>query len=99
MDLKFLNFQVCHMLEYEARRCYHQKCLSNIYHPEIWTSKPNLERERKIKEIANTTRSNQIDELFHCAQSVQSTEEHSYRNCSQQFFRGLLQNYQHKVKS
>ena len=28
--------QMCYMLEMEARRCYHERCLNSIYHPDHW---------------------------------------------------------------
>ena len=90
------SVQVCHMLEQEARRCYQQGCLSNIYHPQLFTSKPNLERERKMVELANSTQPGQVETLFQCAVIAGCVEEGCYRHCSQQFFRGLLRNYQHK---
>ena len=27
---------MCYMLEMEARRCYHERCLNSIYHPDHW---------------------------------------------------------------
>ena len=85
--------QVCHMLAQEARRCYHQKCLSNIYHPDTWISKPNLERERQVRSLANSTQTIHVMELYNCARNVQVVKDNSYRICSQQFFRGLLHNF------
>ena len=81
------------MLTQEARRCYHQKCLSNIYHPETWISQPNQEREQQVRSLANTTQTDHVIELYKCARNVQVVRDKSYRNCSQQFFRGLLRNY------
>ena len=28
--------QICYMLEIEARRCYKERCLNSIYHPQRW---------------------------------------------------------------
>ena len=85
------------MLEQEARRCYNTKCLSNIYHPEVWLSKPNMERERKIRDLANTSQPSIIETLFACAQNCPCKGSDCYRQCQQQFTRGLLINYQKKV--
>ena len=85
------------MLEQEARRCYEQRCLSNIYHPEVWVSKPNIERERKIREVANMSQPSRVESLFECAQNIPCLEEGCYRHCSQQFLRGLILNYQQQL--
>ena len=75
------------MLEQEARRCYIEKCMSNIYHPDIWISKPNLEREFKIKKLASIGEEDHVEMLYTCAQN-----QEDYRECSQQFLSSLVNN-------
>ena len=80
------------MLEQEARRCYIEKCMSNIYHPDMWISKPNLEREFKIKKLASIADTDYVEKLNTCAQTVDESDENGYKECSQQFLSGLVNN-------
>ena len=87
IERNITTYKTCHILEQEARRCYIEKCMSNIYHPDIWISKPNLEREFKIKKLVSMGKGDHVENLYRCAQNTKD-----YRECSKVFLSSLVNN-------
>ena len=90
INVKDFLFQSCYMLEAEARRCYIQRCRSNIYHSQSWIPKSYLEREFRIEKLASMGNNDLVEKLNTCAQDVVEKELKSFSFCSQAFHRGLM---------
>ena len=86
------EYELCHQLEREARRCHLAKCKNNIYHDRTWLSRKDLDRGRMLMSLSDGyTNKTFGEEFYDCAGRNISM----YWLCKRQFLRDIT-NYVHK---